>query len=168
MKKLIVLAVAVAVGLAFSVYAGDEVKVKETIKKEAGKEVTTEKIKTPEGKETIKTVTTADETKTTIKAKNKEGKEKVVVDEKKGDVKVTDVTKNKKGEVWKETVKFEKIDEATDYIYVMKDDKVVRLKHKLSDKMEKDMLKKKKGDQITITSTYPLSDEQLAVILEAK
>lgn len=155
MKKLLVVALAVAVAFAFAVkvYAADTnpaapgaVKVQEKVKVEGNVVKVEEKAKAPGEKEKIK----ATENLAT------------------GEVKGTDVTKMKKGEVWKDTVKFQKFEANGDYIYVMKDNKVIRLKHTLSDNVKKDMLSKKAGDTITITSTYPLTNQDLAVITDAK
>lgn len=159
MKKILGLAVAVAVALAFTAYAEDVVKTK-----------TKEVVKTPAGTETIttKTVATPTETKTVIKEKEKGVKDKITVVETAKETDVTAVEKLKKGPLVKETVKFSKIDANGDYIYVIKDTKLLRLKHKLPDSMKQDMLKKKEGEQITITSTYPLTNQELAVILEAR
>lgn len=142
-KVLVGLAVVVAVAFAFSAMAADTQVVKE--------------------KEKI--TTKGDEVKTVEKIKTSEGKEKITTTEnvKTGEVAATDVTKVKEGKVWKDTVKFHKYEANGDWIYVMKDDKVIRLKHTLSDSDKKMMLQKKQGETVTITSTYPLSDN-IAVI----
>ena len=138
MKKIVMLVVAVAFAFALTANAAETVKVTETTK---GDTTTVKAVeKAPGQKETLK----ATETGTTVKGT------------------ITD--KEKKGEVAKETVKFEKYEAQGDYIYVVKDNKVIRAKHALSDSMKKDMLNLKKGDQITVTSTYPLSTEQVATI----
>lgn len=155
MKKLLVVALVVAVAAAFAVkvYAADvnptapgAVKVQEKVKVEGNVVKVEEKAKAPGEKEKIK----ATENLAT------------------GAVQGTDMTKMKHGEVAKDTVKFQKFDANGDYIYVMKDDKVLRIKHKLSDSAKKDMLTKKTGDTITVTSTYPLTNQELAVITDAK
>ena len=148
MKKLLGLAVVVAVAFAFSVYAGT----------------------TGTTTEEVKVKSTAEGTTTTVKEKSKEVKEKETITttpaEKK--VEVTDVKKFKQGDVWKDTVKFEKYEANSDYIYVAKEDKIYRLKHKLSDTDKQAMMKKKKGDTVEVTSTYPLTNQELSVIMTAK
>ena len=74
--------------------------------------------------------------------------------------------KSKQGDVAKETVTFKKYEQTGDFIYVIKDNKEIRLKHTLSDNAKKDMLQYKEGDPVTITSTYPLSNAQLANVLK--
>lgn len=141
MKKLMAAVVVVAVALAFSAYAGDtktEVKVKED----------------------AKTGTT------TVKATEKSAgeKETLKVKEQGTTVSGKDVIKTKAGDVAKDTVSFEKYEANGDYIYVVKDSKVIRLKHTLNESMKKDMLGMKKGDAITVTSTHPLTAGEVAVI----
>jgi sensor histidine kinase regulating citrate/malate metabolism len=75
------------------------------------------------------------------------------------------VTTEKQGPVAKETVTFNRYDKSGDWIYVMKDNKEIRLKHTLSDSDKKDMLGFKKGDAVTVTSTYPLTNSELATVL---
>lgn len=155
MKKLFVAVLAVAVAVAFSatVFAADAnpaapgaVKVQEKVKVEGGTVKVEEKAKAPGEKEKIK----ATENLTT------------------GAVQGTDVTKMKHGDVAKvtDTFKFQKLE--GDYIYVMKEDKTLRVKHQLSDNAKKNMLTKKTGDTITITSTHPLTHQDLAVVIDAK
>lgn len=119
-----------------------------------------------EGKTTLKV---KEETKggvTEIKIKEKAPGvvEKAKIEEKGTTLNVTDKAKMKAGEIAKDTVKFEKYEANGDWVYVMKDDKLLRVKHSLSDNMKKDMLKLKKGDPITVTSTYPLTAGELATI----
>ena len=119
-----------------------------------------------DGKTTLKV---KEETKggvTEIKVKEKSPGvvEKAKIEEKGTTLNVTDKTKMKAGNVAKDTVKFEKYEANGDWVYVMKDDKLIRVKHSLSDNVKKDMLKLKKGDTINITSTYPLTAADLAVI----
>jgi hypothetical protein len=158
MKKMIGAVVAVAVAIAFSAYAAETVtKGKETVQTSTG----TEKVK---AKETV----TPTEEKLVVKEKAKGEKEKTTVKESGTTATVKDVEKMKKGEVAKETVTFKKIEAQGDYIYVMKDKKEMRLKHKLSDSSKKNMLGLKEGETIEITSTYPLTQADLAVITDAK
>lgn len=142
MKKILGLAVAVAVAFAFSAYAEEKAKVE--IKK------------------------TGDEVKTVIKEKVPGEKVKETIVQKPGETDITKVTKTPSSPLVKETVTFDRMEQNGDYIYVMKDDKVVRLKHTLTADMKKNMLTKKKGEKITVTSTYPLTNKDLAVIVEAK
>lgn len=120
--------------------------------------------------ETVKAkqTTTGSETKTVIKEKSPGEKTTATVVTKPGETAVTETTKLKEGKVAKETVTFDKIDKDGNYIYVMKDTKLLRLKHTLSEGAKKNMLAKKKGDTITVTSTYPLTNQDLAIIIDAK
>ena len=126
MKKVIGIAVAVGVALAFSVYAGTTAPAEKSTEVKAKVTETT----TPEGKE--------------VKA----------------------VVKEKTGDVAKETVTFDRYEANGDWIYVMKDNKVLRLKHTLNESTKKDMLGFKKGDPVTVTSTYPLTKSDLATVLK--
>ncbi|MFA4874870.1 MAG: hypothetical protein WC956_10890 [bacterium] len=151
MKKILVVAVAMA--FAFAV-AG-----------KANAEDTKAKVK-----ETTKTTATGD-TKTVIKEKTATGTEKEVVKTTEGGKEVTgkDVTTFKKGDVYEDTVKFQKFDEKNgDYVFVMKDNKTYRIKHTLTESDKQNMLKKGAGTTVKITSTYPLSRDQLVVITSAK
>lgn len=141
MKKIMAFAVVVAVAFAFTAWAGTT-KTEEKVKVEEKGGVTTVKAteKSPGTKEKL----TVTKEGTTVTGK--------------------DVTKTKAGDVAKDTVQFEKYEAAGDYIYVVKDTKVIRLKHALNDSMKKDMLTYKKGDPITVTSTYPLTANEVAVI----
>lgn len=114
----------------------------------------------------IKEEVKGDVTKTVVKEKTPEMKEKVKIEQEGTTVKATDVIKPKTGDVVKETVKFEKYEAASDYIYVIKDNKMVKVKHKLSDTAKKGVLELKKGDTVTITSTHPLTQADLAVITD--
>lgn len=126
MKKLIGVAVAMSVALAFSVYAGTTTPTeKSTVEK-----VKVTETSTPEGKEVKATV------------------------------------KEKAGDVAKETVTFSRYEQNGDWIYVMKDNKEIRLKHTLHENAKKDMLGFKKGDAVTVTSTYPLTKSDLATVLK--
>lgn len=139
MKKLMTLVVAVAVALAFSMMAqAEETKVK--VEEKGGTTTVKATEKSPGTKETLK----ATEQGTTVTGK--------------------DVVKSKTGPVAKETVAFEKYEAQGDYIYVVKDTKVIRLKHTLNDSMKKDMMGLKKGDTVTITSTHPLTAGEVAII----
>ena len=142
MKKIMMLAVAVVFAFALTAGAEEVVKVKETTKGD---------VKKVEVKATDKAAGT---------------KEKLTVKEEGSQVAGKDVVKHKKGDIAKDTVKFEKYEANGDYIYVVKDNKVVRMNHKLSDNVKKDMLKLKKGDAITITSTYQMTPEEVAVITD--
>lgn len=139
MKKLMAAVVVLAVALAFTAWAG-ETKTEVKVKEQAGT--------------------------TTVKATEKAPGTKETLDVQKQGTTVTgkDVVKEKKGPIAKETVAFEKYEAQGDYIYVVKDTKVIRLKHTLNDSMKKDMMGLKKGDTVNITSTYPLTAGEVAVV----
>ena len=166
MKKILGLAVAMVFAFALTANAEEVVKVKEQTKGDTTKVEVKAKDKAAGTKEDVKVVETAD--KTTVKAKETDKaagtKEKLTVKEEGSTVAGKDVVKHKHGDVAKETVKFEKYEAKGDYIYVVKDNKLVRMNHKLSDNMKQDMLKLKKGDTVTITSTYQMTPEEVATI----
>lgn len=110
------------------------------------------------------TTTTAKEVKNPATTEKVDVKTNPATQEVKGKVE----TEYKKGPVYEDTVTFDKFDKNSDYIYVVKDQKVMRLKHTLTESDKQDMLQKKKGDKVTITSTYPLTKPELAVIIKAK
>ena len=143
MKKVLMMAVAVAVAVAFSavVKAGDTTK---TVEKE--------KAKVGDVKVEAKTVT----------------KENAATDTTNKTMKVEE--KGKAGGFVEETVKFKKFDANGDYIYVVKGTEEMKVKHTLSESDKANIMKKKEGDTITITSTYPLTKEQVvnAVVTKAK
>ncbi|MBT3182742.1 MAG: hypothetical protein HN337_09590 [Deltaproteobacteria bacterium] len=139
MKKLLiaVLAVAVATTFALTAMAGEaKVKSKETVKKDG---TTKEEVVVKE-----KGVGKAKMTATATPA---------------GDVKVHDVTKFKHGDLWKDDVKFQKYDKDGNFIYVINDNKTYRVKMKKNAKSPGLVLKK--GQPISITSTYPLAGPEL-------
>ncbi len=147
MKKILVVAIAVVFAAVVAGKANaEETKTKTEVKPTATGTVEKTEVKTTETKvkDTVKTTAAT------------------------GDVKSKEVVENKEGKVWKDTVTLHKFDKGSDYIYVMKDNKVLRLKHTLSDSDKKIMLEKKPGDTVTITSTYPLTQQELAVITSAK
>jgi len=142
MKKFTVLAVVLGLALVFSVNAAEKTTVKKEVK--------------------------GTETKTEVKEKS--GGTKVKVEETKTPT-TTDVTADvtkKKGDVAKEEVTFKKYDSKGDFIYVIKDKKEYRLPHNLSDDMKKNMLSWKEGKPVTITSTRPLSNDELVTAVTEK
>ncbi|MFH0799668.1 MAG: hypothetical protein V2A66_05760 [Pseudomonadota bacterium] len=139
MKKLMAVVVMVVVAFAFTVWAGDTTKKEVKVTDKGG----TEKVEVKE-----KAAGTKTKTEMEVKGKTVQGEVE---------------TKTAKGAVKEETVKFEKWENQGDYIYVVKDSKVVRLKHTLTENVKKDMLLKK-GDTVVVTSTYPLSAGDVAVI----
>lgn len=139
MKRLTmgVLAVVVCLAFASTVFAAKKatVEAKEEVQ---GHEIwTLVKAKTPDEKETLKT------------------QENYVT----GDVKVIDISKHKYGDLWKDTVKVHKYEEGSDFIYVLKDDKVYRIA--LKEGAKTPGMKLKKGDTINIVSTYPLTTPEI-------
>jgi len=137
MKKLFIAIVAVAVALTFAltVYAGKtKVKVKEETKGDTTTVKATEK--SPEGKETIRATTSPAGTN------------------------IIDVTKHKHGDLWKDTVKFKSYKEGDDHVYLLKEDKVYRVKFRKSAKSS--LMKLKKGEPVKIVSTHPLSGPEIA------
>jgi len=170
MKKVLAIAVAVAVAALFAFTVSAEEVKKETVKTtvKSGETKVVDTVKTAGAKEKETIVVKPGEVDIKDKVKTAAGKEKETIVAKPGDVKITDVEKLKKGPILTDTVKLHKFEANGDYIYVMKEDKVIKLKHKLSDSVKKDMLKYKPGDTITVTSTYPLSNQDLAVIVDVK
>jgi len=168
MKKIMVLAVAAVFAFALAANAEEKVEVKEKVKKDGTTKMEVKAVDKEAGtKEKIK-VTEKKDGEVKIKATEKDKvagtKETLKVKEDGTTVKGKDVVKHKQGKVVTDTVKFEKYEANGDYIYVVKEDKVVRMKHKLSDNMKKDMLKLKKGDKVTITSTYEMTPDEVAVV----
>lgn len=157
MKKVIGVAVAVlfVAAFAFKGYAEDVKKV--------------ETVKTPDVKEKVTTTVKGGDTTIVDKTKAAGVKEKETITtstSKPGEVKVTDVKKFKEGSTVEESVKFQKYDAQGDYIYVMKDNKLIRVKHTLNESNKKDMLKWKEGTLVKVTSTYALDKPELAKILD--
>ena len=95
-----------------------------------------------------------------IKAKTPEYKEVVKVEDVPEGVKVLDVTKHKHGDLWKDTVKFKSYRDGDDYVYLVKEDRVYRVKFR---KQAKDSLMRlRRGQKVDIVSTHPLSGPELA------
>ncbi len=137
MKKIMmaVLVMAVALVFGFSANAGDaKVKVKEEVK--GNTEIIKAEAKDATGKEVLKATRTGD------------------------DVNVIDATKFKSGALWKDTVTFHEYKSGADYVYVMRDDKVYKVK--LHKDAKQYVMEHKKGDPITIYSTYPLMGPEIA------
>ncbi|MFH1875144.1 MAG: hypothetical protein ABH859_08210 [Pseudomonadota bacterium] len=131
MRKLVMLAVCLAVGLCFSATgkAGDEVTIK--AKSKTVGDTTKEKmeVKTPEGKEVVKVKETATDTEAKI------------------------VTKTPKaGHVKKEVVTFKEYNQNADTITVITDTKEVRTIKNGGYKYEPGIVKQ--HQKVTITSTY--------------
>lgn len=173
MKKVLMMAVAVAVAVAFSaaVKAGDTTK---TVEKE---KATVGDVKV-EAKTVTKENTATGTTKTVEKEKVKAGDVKVEAKSTTVENKAADTTKEKikveekvKGGAFvEEKVTFKKFDANGDYIYVVKGKEEMKVKHTLSEGDKANIMKKKDGDTITITSTYPLTKEQVMnnVVTSAK
>lgn len=167
MKKIFVLAMAVAFAFALTASAEEVVKVKEEVKKDGTTKIEAKATDKAAGtKETVKVEEKGDVVKIKAKETDKVAgtTEKTKIKEEGTKVSGKDVVKHKHGDVATDTVKFEKYEANGDYIYVVKEDKLVRMNHKLSDNMKKDMMKLKKGDVIQITSTYQMSPEEVAVV----
>ena len=159
MKKMIGMAAALVLALAFSAHAADT-----TTKKVTGE------VKTPSGTQDVSVTktTTPEETKTVMKATGPNAKETITKEKTAGETTVTATKEMKKGPVAEDTVTFKKFETNGDYIYVMKDNKELRLKHTLSDSTKKNMLGLKEGTPITVTSTYPLTKADMAVVTDAR
>lgn len=95
--------------------------------------------------------------KTTVKTKTE--KEVVKVEATPTGVNITDVTKHKHGDLWRDKVTFKEYKAGEDYVYVIKEDKTYRVKFR--DTAKENLMKCKKGDQVTIVSTYPLAGQEL-------
>lgn len=91
--------------------------------------------------------------------KTGEAKEVETIEASSGGVNITDVTKHRHGDLWKDTVTFKSYKEGDDYVYVTKEDKTYRVKFR--DSAKENMMKCKKGDTVTITSTYPLAGSEI-------
>lgn len=151
MKKLMMAVAVLVVAFALSANA-QTTKVEEKVTGPAG------------GKADITKTTTPTETVTDVKAKSASGDVKVQA-EKVQTADTTNITteiKKKTGDVAKETVIFQKYEANGNWIYVLKDNKEIRVKHTPDESMKKNMLSLKTGTPITITSTYPLSKADLA------
>ncbi len=98
--------------------------------------------------------------KVKAEVKTAAGKEIVKATETKGEVQVTDVTSFKHGNLWKDKVYFHEYKKGADYVYVMREDKVYKVK--LHKDAKQYVVELKKGDPITITSTYPLAGPDIA------
>ena len=98
-------------------------------------------------------------TKDVTKAAGTEQKSTVTTNPATGEVKGKVETEYNKGPVYTDTVKFDKYEANSDYIYVEKDQKVIRLKHTLTENDKQNMLQKKKGDSVTITSTSVITGQ---------
>ena len=95
-----------------------------------------------------------------VKTKTPEYKEVVKVEDVPEGVKVLDVTKHKHGDLWKDTVKFKSYRDGDDYVYLVKEDRVYRVKFR---KQAKDSLMRlRRGQTVEIVSTHPLSGPELA------
>lgn len=98
--------------------------------------------------------------KVKAEVKTAAAKEVVKATETKGDVQVTDVTTFKHGNLWKDNVFFNEYKKGADYVYVMREDKIYKVK--LHKDAKQYVMELKKGDPITITSTYPLAGPDVA------
>ena len=156
MKKVLGIAAALVLALAFTARAEDTTK---TVKGD---------VQTDTGKVSVTKTTTPEETKTVVKAKGENAKTTITKEKAAGETTVTATKDMKKGPVAEETVTFKKFETNGDYIYVIKDNKELRLKHTLSDSAKKNMLGMKEGTPIVITSTYPLTRADMAVVTDAR
>ncbi|MFH1830857.1 MAG: hypothetical protein ABH871_08810 [Pseudomonadota bacterium] len=178
MKKILIvmLAVGLVAGFAFTAFTG-ELKTKETVTGEGikGEKTTTvttsegavtveekEKVKTPAAKEKMEkeTVVTSEGAATGEKIKIKEkgvGKEKVeagAVETAEGEkAEAAKVTLKRKG-MKKDIVTFDSFDDTTMTVTVIKGGAKVQMPTREHDKWEVHPTKMKKGQQITIYSTY--------------
>jgi hypothetical protein len=75
-------------------------------------------------------------------------------------VKVMDVTKHKHGDLWKDTVKFKSYREGDNWVYLVKEDRVYRVKFRRHAKDS--LMRLRKGQTVHIVSTHPLSGPELA------
>jgi hypothetical protein len=98
--------------------------------------------------------------KVKAEVKTPQGKEVIKATDTNGNITVTDVTSFKHGNLWKDQVYFNEYKSGSDYVYVMREDKVYKVK--LHNDAKQYVMELKKGDPITITSTYPLAGPEIA------